>query len=138
MSERMQLDPALMLYKAKGIIRQHEAVHEQQEDLKGASRLSGDMDETRYRESGYRRKQIPSKRPPTSERGSQKHSNKKQCTCCGKEQHARDKCPAKDAKRVTTVLSVTPKPSRRCHKFTWILHSSMLCPIIKRHPGIPL
>ena len=142
MSERLQLDPALTLDKAKRMIRQREAVHEQQEDLKGASRLSGDIDETRYLERGYRRKQIPSKRPPTSERGSQKHSNKKQCTRCGKEQHARDKCPAKDA----TGFKCNKKGhySSQCYSKTKsemsqvYLDSALLCHIIKRHPGIPL
>ena len=41
MSERLQLDPALTLDKAKRMIRQREAV---QEDLKGTSRLSGDIE----------------------------------------------------------------------------------------------
>ena len=36
LSERLQLDPALTVEKAKQMIRQHEAVQEQQQVLKGA------------------------------------------------------------------------------------------------------
>ena len=40
LSEKLQIDSALTLEKAKRIIRQQEAVHEQQDSLKDASATS--------------------------------------------------------------------------------------------------
>ena len=50
LSQRLQLDPELTLEKAKKLVRQREAVQEQQQMLKGAT--SGDLDEL---QRGYRR-----------------------------------------------------------------------------------
>ena len=97
LSERLQLDPDLTLEKAKKVIRQQEAVHQQQETLKGSSVSKGDLDEARF--SGcYRGKSGHGTREPgPSRRESHKRCNKKRCTRCGKEQHPREKCPAKDS-----------------------------------------
>ena len=50
LSQRLQLDPELTLEKVKKIVRQREAVQEQQQVLKGAT--SGDLDEL---QRGYHR-----------------------------------------------------------------------------------
>ena len=97
LSERLQLDPDLTLEKAKKVIRQQEAVHQQQETLKGSSVSKGDLDEARFG-GRYRGKSGHGTREPgPSGRESHKRCNKKRCTRCGKEQHPREKCPAKDS-----------------------------------------
>ena len=45
LSERLQLDAELTLEKAKKMVRQREAVHDQQQALKGASNDTQDLDE---------------------------------------------------------------------------------------------
>lgn len=89
LSERLQLDSTLTLDKAKKAIRQQEAVHQQQETLKGVAENKGEVDEARVSSRyqgkygyGYNRKA---------------RAAKKSCTRCGKEQHSKDKCPAKDS-----------------------------------------
>ena len=47
LSERLQLDPDLT-EKVKKVIRQQEAVHQQQETLKGSSVSKGDLDEVNF------------------------------------------------------------------------------------------
>ena len=103
LSERLQLDPDLTLEKAKKMIRQREAVHEQQEVLRGTGEATSTLEEIR---SGQR---YPSKR--RWKKGQiPKQQNK--CSRCGKGQHSRDKCPAKDAK---------------CHKCKKNGHYEALC-----------
>ena len=57
LSERLQMEPDLMLEKAKKMIRQREAVHEQQELIKG-SQVPQSLEEIRsghkYRSKGKR------------------------------------------------------------------------------------
>ena len=103
LSERLQLDAELTLEKVKKSIRQREAVHQQQQMLKGAGEPSS-LETLHY-----------DRRTKTGQRGSQQqrgtphggartkpspspHSGTiKACTRCGKGPHPRDKCPAKDA-----------------------------------------
>ena len=106
LSVRLQLDADLTLEKAKKSVRQREAVQEQQLVLKGASEPSNVPSSLKVLHSrkGY---------PPGGQHGSHSSNRcgegrlrpktssaqgpQKQCTRCGKGQHARDKCPAKDA-----------------------------------------
>ena len=48
--KQLQLDPDLTLEKAKKVICQQEAVHQQQETLKGLGMSKGDLDEARFSE----------------------------------------------------------------------------------------
>ena len=113
LSERLQIDADLTLEKAKKAIRQREAVQEHQQVLKGAEdpsleavHSSGDRSKRRDQRRGNR-----GSNSGAADRG--KHRQKsKQCTRCGKEQHARDKCPAKDA---------------TCHRCQKKGHYSALC-----------
>ena len=105
MSEKLQLDSKLTLEKAKTTIRQQEAVKEQQSILKGPEGANLDAMQRgkgrgRQRDRRDRGSQPRNGRPPTNaSRGSEMHKRStKQCTRCGKEQHTRNKCPARDAK----------------------------------------
>lgn len=86
LSERLQLDADLTLEKAKNMVRQKEAVQEQQHILKGDE--SGQVGE------------VKSQRPKTGKQPGVKRTTptqkQKSCTRCGRGQHSRDKCPAKD------------------------------------------
>ena len=84
LSAKLQTDSELTLEKAKKQIRQREAVHEQQQELKGNEPNSADA----IRRSG-RQNFRPQRKfvPPTA----------KKCMRCGKESHPREQCPAKDA-----------------------------------------
>lgn len=101
LSERLQLDAELNLEKAKKAIRQREAVHEQQQTLKGAA----DPSIVAALQHGHRRQRggrPGGGRPPLSAGGKfagKQRSNPpaKTCTRCGKDPHPRDKCPAKDS-----------------------------------------
>ena len=96
LSGHLQLDAELTLEKAKTKIRQREAVHEQQNILSGTD--TPKLDEVRS--YGDRRRQHDRRnynRTNHNDSSKGKHFAKK-CNRCGKEQHSRDKCPAKDAK----------------------------------------
>ena len=107
MSKRLQLDLDLTIEKAKKIVRQQEAVHEQQQVLQGSEAANNPKtsEELRYR-SGK------SKWHP------------KPCTRCGKEQHTRDDCPAKGAyaipvkRRVTIANSVLARTCQKSQQLT--------------------
>ncbi|KAL5490740.1 hypothetical protein EMCRGX_G015917 [Ephydatia muelleri] len=85
MSKRLQLDPDLTLEKAKRIVRQQEAVQEQQKVLKGMEDVT--LDEA----SGSKRhvKGQPDSFP--------KRQQGKKCSRCGTEQHPFSECPARKA-----------------------------------------
>ena len=85
LSKRLQLDPDLTLEKAKRIVRQQEAVQEQQKVLKGMEDVT--LDEA----SGSKRhvKGQPDSFP-------QRQQGKK-CSRCGREQHPFSECPARKA-----------------------------------------
>ena len=97
LSERLQLDSALTLEKAKTLTRQREAVHEQQMFLSsGASGQPSQVDAIKHK--------VTFKRGNTSDRRNQAVTNRtnpagqaKNCTRCGRGPHSRNSCPAKDA-----------------------------------------
>ena len=86
LSERLQMEAELTLDKAKRLIRQHEAVKEQQEELKQPSK--GDTSLDAVAKMGPRRKlpAIPMKQPLAQQI----------CRRCGKNSHPRQLCPAKE------------------------------------------
>lgn len=94
LSQRLQLDAALTLEKAKTIVRQREAVGEQQQLLKGTVKAeTNTLDDIQQRGGRHKQRQWKPKRGSNS----QKTTPPKSCQRCGRGQHARDKCPAKDA-----------------------------------------
>lgn len=89
LSERLQLDPDLTLEKAKTLVRQREAVQEQQSALRGNPRHESTVDYVRRKPQGKReQKRAGSVRRP----GEQKPQHK--CSRCGKGPHPRYSCPA--------------------------------------------
>ena len=97
LSERLQLDPALTLEKAKQMIRQREAVQEQQQVLKGAGTNSlEEMWHPRNKKTpGDPGKQKHRRNEQRSAR--QRQTNFNGCSRCGKKHHPKEQCPAKDA-----------------------------------------
>ena len=103
LSEKMQMDPKLTLETAKKTIRQKEAVQQQQKALKGVNSKEPTCLEAvhpganrRKRPIGRDHQRMGSQGGPSKEQKA--HSSQtKQCTRCGRGQHPRDKCPAKDA-----------------------------------------
>ena len=103
-SEKLQMDAELTLEKAKKCIRQREAVKEQQSILKGpegatVNAMKRGRGRRGQRERRDRDSQPRSSRLPTDASGGREMDKRstKQCTRCGKEQHTRNKCPARDA-----------------------------------------
>ena len=100
LSEKLQMDSALTLESAKKAIRQREAVHEQQQTLKGDGRANAEIEAVhsprKYKQrtgAGQRterREKWTSARPQSNSRAGEK------CGRCGRERHPREKCPAKD------------------------------------------
>ena len=82
MSEKLQLDQDLTLEKAKIIIRQREAIHDQAEVLQVGEKMALDGAFTQKKPH-----QIASNHP---------ERNRKKCIRCGKGQHPYHACPAKD------------------------------------------
>ena len=107
LSQRLQMDSALTLESAKKSIRQKEAVHEQQQALKGGDKATNasSLDairpkrQTNPRIRGHRSErrdhprdtQTGTKQPPRNPQTGGK------CSRCGRERHPREKCPARDA-----------------------------------------
>ena len=87
LSEQLQTYAELTLDKAKKIIRQHEAVHQQQCLLKGAEPQSIEALQHGSYRGNWRQCKTKSKGPPFT---------REKCTRCGKGAHPHDKCPAKD------------------------------------------
>lgn len=101
LSERLQLDSELTLEKAKKSVHQREAVKEQQQELK-TPKDANNMDELRARRrSGIQLQHRDTRtKPPkldTPKYGSRTPKPTSKCSRCGKEQHPREKCPAKEA-----------------------------------------
>ena len=91
LSERLQLDPELTLEKAKKMVRQREAVHEQQKTLNGGASNSGStLDEVKSKRNW---KGKPNKAQPNNYRKTRSRA----CNRCGNAWHPWDKCPAKEA-----------------------------------------
>ena len=97
LSKTLQTDAALTLETAKTKIRQHEAVHRQQQELKGAeSGKPGNLDDVHScRRSNHSDRRGDSSCP--RETSSAAKSKQRQCTRCGKGHHPREKCPAREA-----------------------------------------
>ena len=93
-SERLQMDADLTLEKAKKLVRQREAVHEQQILLKTGQQEDKSVDfvqqNTVFGSKAPQRKrsQAPVRKPE------QKASK---CSRCGRGPHSRQQCPARDA-----------------------------------------
>ena len=96
LSETLQTDAKLTLEAAKTKIRQREAVHEQQRELKGAQGgKPGNLDNLQSRRrTNYSDRRRESNHPRETGEG---RPRDKQCTRCGKGQHPREKCQARDA-----------------------------------------
>ena len=86
MSRKLQLDPDLTLETAKKKIRQEKAVREQQQSLKETD-MVGIEEINRY--------QARWKDQTSKIRGDQRPQGR-QCTRCGRSNHPKDRCPAKD------------------------------------------
>ena len=98
LSERLQLDAELTLEKAKTMVRQREAVHEQQSILH-TPKEEKTVDHVRRKSpplsqaTGKKQYTQRPKRPSTNY-----HPSKSpKCQRCGKGQHPRSQCPAQDA-----------------------------------------
>ena len=105
LSQRLQLDATLTLEKAKKLVRQREAVGEQNQLLREtepSTRPSTSVDELQPRRYDRRRPQQRNSGPRRVTFTPQTQS--KTCQRCGKGQHSREECPAKDAE------------CHRCHK----------------------
>ena len=111
LSERMQMESDLTLDRAKKLVRQHEAVHEQQEILnKGSNTESKDLEEERsYRAFGDKKRKPTFKRNKPRPQTPLRSTNN--CGRCGKV-HNKGHCPAKDVE------------CHRCHRKG---HYSTLC-----------
>ena len=107
LSQRLQMDSTLTLESAKKSIRQKEAVHKQQQALKGgdkATNASG-LDTIRpERQTNPRIRGHRSERrdhPRDTQTGTKQQPRNPQtggkCSRCGRERHPREKCPASDA-----------------------------------------
>ena len=118
--EWLQLNPDLTLEKAKTLVREREAVYEQQALLRSGPKQELAVDSVR-------------RRPPFKNRGPNKAARKgswssdrsKQSSRCGKRLHPRQSCPAKEA-----VCHNCKKKghyssqcfSRVCHRSHWNRH----------------
>ena len=109
LSQKLQMDASLTLEKAKKEIRQKEAVHEQQQSLRGASNTSLEAVHSNAkpmnRRGQQRQQQGRQNRPRLSPTG-------KSCMRCGQGQHLKEKCPAREAV---------------CHGCLRVGHYSFLC-----------
>jgi hypothetical protein len=88
LSKRLQLDPDLTLESAKRRVRQREAVHEQQTVLQKpvAIKEEKSLDAVKHF----------SKRPQRKSHVPATHRSER-CTRCGRMQHKRNQCPARES-----------------------------------------
>ena len=103
LSAKMQMDSTLTLETVKKSIRHREAVHEQQQALKGASERAPSNRETirpqpNSTDRRNRREQRSSRDFGIYRSTPATKGREKQCSRCGRGQHPRDNCPAKEAK----------------------------------------
>ncbi len=101
LSERLQLDSDLNLEKAKTLVRQREAVQEQQGALRGNPRLELSVDYVRRKPQGkgaYRTSR-EQQRPGSDHRLVEQKPEPRapKCTRCGKGPHPRSSCPARES-----------------------------------------
>lgn len=81
-----------MLEKAKTLVWQREAIHDQQQFLK----LSSDVSSVRAVKSTQKTSRRPNQRNSNNRRPQQTTEGPKQCSHCGKSAHSHEVCPAKD------------------------------------------
>ena len=113
LSERLQLDPDLTLEKAKKLVRQREAVHEQQQFLTGKSSEGAAMEAVSKNTGAKQVNKKPPRGPIQSpNRVRQQRRHQQVCSRCGRGAHSRQACPAKDA---------------ACHKCNKKGHYSSMC-----------
>ena len=96
LSQKLQLDSTLTLESAKTSIRQKEAVHKQQQLLKGEESASNSSNVEAIGNRKTRGNPHPRRRSGNPAQGKPKAAGEK-CGRCGRERHPREKCPAKDA-----------------------------------------
>ena len=99
LSEKLQLDPTLMLEKAKTAIRQREAVKEQHQQLQGAATatLESMKQGNKGATSAGRRASSSCKLIAGNRQGANSQFKRNRCTRCGRPKHQRgEKCPAAD------------------------------------------
>ena len=112
LSEKLQMDTALTLEKAKRLIRQNE-VHEQQEILKDPKKDTSAVSEHNL---DYVKNKMVEFHKEKGHKGrtqmNQSTDCQSKCTRCGKPKHAHEKCPAREAK---------------CFKCQKVGHFSSLC-----------
>ena len=85
------MDPKLTLEATKTMTRQCEAVHEQQQLLRGPPKQELSVDSAQHKFT-HRNRGPPHRNP--RKKGSSESSK---CSRCGRESHLRQSCPAKDA-----------------------------------------
>lgn len=114
LSEKLQLDPGLTLEKAKKLVRQREAVHEQQQVLK--EEPSGTMEEMRVNPGRKPRNWQQSRQQQNRQQRPWQHPHwqqqQQQCSRCGRGPHPLGRCPARDA---------------QCHRCQMKGHFSVQC-----------
>ena len=93
-SERLQMDADLTLEKAKTLVRQREAVHEQQVLLKTGQKEDKSIDFLRQK-TAFRGKAPQRNRSQAPVRKPEQKQSK--CSRCGRGPHSRQQCPARDA-----------------------------------------
>lgn len=96
LSERLQLDSELTLEKAKKAVRQKEAVKAQHLQLRGEGTKKDPivLDEVKGRTPPLKKRAA---RPFQKTGGSHQTATKPQCQRCGRDKHAPEKCPARNA-----------------------------------------
>ena len=109
LSRKLQLMSALTLEMAKKEIRQHEAVHEQQQALKNAGGPGTSADGNLEAAAVFRPKHPAANQRPSQHSGAKQtqhvqNSNRgrpspkgRTCTRCGRGQHPKERCPARSA-----------------------------------------
>ena len=95
LSEQLQSDPELTLEKAKILVRQQEAIRDQQQFLKPSSDVSTSIATVKSTQKYTDRR--PNHRNSNSLRPQQTSEGPKKCSRCGKTPHFRKVFPAKDA-----------------------------------------
>ena len=95
LSQKLQLDDKLALKTAKTSIRQKEAVHKQQQTLKGADGSTSNSSNVEVVANRKARVSHTHRKSRNPAQGKPKAGEK--CGRCGRERHPRAKCPAKDA-----------------------------------------
>ena len=90
LSERLQVDSTLTLDKAMQMVRQREAVQQQQVFLNQTTKPLSSVDHVK----GRKFKSLPAKGATLNR---DKQTQKHKCICCGNKPHPRSTCPARDS-----------------------------------------